>query len=132
MSEDREVIAQIIKDVTVKWGGPSMAEFADTPPIRKHYATADAILREFEVTPHAEAANCHLCVGAGGHEGFDGEWVECSCQRPTQGEASVIAIDDAIAAFEGYPGDMIERSSRAWRRERMRAALRAASEAGGA
>ncbi|QPL15097.1 hypothetical protein SEA_HAUNTER_55 [Microbacterium phage Haunter] len=27
------------------------------------------------------AASCHLCVGAGGYEDYDGNWVECSCQR---------------------------------------------------
>lgn len=43
-AEDREVIAHVVKDVSVKWGGPSMAEFADKPPIRKHYAIADAII----------------------------------------------------------------------------------------
>lgn len=32
------------------------------------------------------AASCHLCVGAGGHEGYDGEWIECSCRRQPQGE----------------------------------------------
>lgn len=26
------------------------------------------------------AASCHLCVGAGGYEDYDGEWVDCSCQ----------------------------------------------------
>lgn len=35
------------------------------------------------------AASCHLCVGAGGYEDHDGEWVECSCQRlEPQGEPS--------------------------------------------
>lgn len=89
---NREALAVIVKTTAQKFGGPSLAEFANDPPIRKHYAVADAILREFDVTPHIEdmgpAANCHLCVGAGGHEGFDGEWVGCSCQRPTQGEQS--------------------------------------------
>lgn len=42
--DEREALARIIKDITIKWSGPSMAEFANTPPIRKHYATADAIL----------------------------------------------------------------------------------------
>jgi len=27
------------------------------------------------------AASCHLCVGAGGYEDYDGGWVGCSCQR---------------------------------------------------
>lgn len=29
------------------------------------------------------AANCHLCVGAGGYEDYDGEWRDCSCQLDT-------------------------------------------------
>lgn len=56
-------------------------------------AQADAILSRFSLVPrysvsepsgrneYGPAASCHLCVGAGGYEGFDGEWVECSCQR---------------------------------------------------
>ncbi len=27
------------------------------------------------------AASCHLCVGAGGYEDHEGQWVDCSCQR---------------------------------------------------
>lgn len=46
VDEDREALAKIVKDVSVRWAGPSMAEFANTPPIRKHYATADAILAD--------------------------------------------------------------------------------------
>lgn len=88
----RELIAVLVKKTEQKFGGPSLAEFANDPPLRKHYVVADAILREFDVTPHTEdmgpAANCHLCVGAGGYEDHEGEWVECSCQRPTQGEPS--------------------------------------------
>lgn len=48
-------------------------------------------------------------------------------RRPVQGEPTDIAVDDALAAFEGYPGNMIDRSSRSWQRDQMRAALRAAA-----
>lgn len=86
--QTREALAVIVKKTEQKFGGPSLAEFANDPPIRKHYAVAEAILREFDVTPHIEdtgaAANCHLCVGAGGYEDHDGEWIECSCQRKPQ------------------------------------------------
>lgn len=95
--QNRETLASIVKAVGQKFG-PRLAEFADDPPTRKHYAVADAVLREFDVTPHTEnmgtAASCHLCVGAGGHEGHDGEWIECSCQRritpwlPSEGDES--------------------------------------------
>lgn len=43
-SDDREALAAIVKQVSQKFGGPSMAEFANDPPIRKHYAVAEAIL----------------------------------------------------------------------------------------
>ena len=86
--QKRESLAVLVKETEQKFAGPSLAEFANDPPIRKHYAVADAILREFDVTPHTEdmgpAANCHLCVGAGGYEDHDGEWIECSCQRKPQ------------------------------------------------
>lgn len=42
--DDREALAAIVKQVSQKFGGPSMTEFANDPPIRKHYATADAII----------------------------------------------------------------------------------------
>lgn len=42
--DEREALAVIVKRVAQKFGGPSMAEFENDPPIRKHYATAEAVL----------------------------------------------------------------------------------------
>ncbi|MDR6691372.1 hypothetical protein J2X55_002284 [Microbacterium sp. 1154] len=48
----REALAAIVKRTSQAFGGPSLAEFANDPPTRKHYATADAIRAAFEVRPH--------------------------------------------------------------------------------
>jgi len=44
-----------------------------------------------------------------------------------QGEPSDAQVEAAISAHRDYPGDYIDRSSTDWNRDRMRAALRAAS-----
>lgn len=76
---EREELAMTVKQVSQKFGGPSMAEFADTPPIRKHYATADAILAKGFRRPAAIASDAfrnfvdHL--GVDSNEEHDGnEW----------------------------------------------------------
>lgn len=108
--QNREALAGIVKKAEQKFGGPRLAEFANDPPIRKHYAVAEAILREFDVTAHTEdmgaAANCHLCVGAGGYENHGGGWVLCSCQRaepqgePSDAQAAVQRLKNAgVGAF---------------------------------
>lgn len=109
--DEREALARIVKDIAIKWGGPSMAEFADTPPIRKHYATADAILaagfRRSEVPePSADEQECDQC----------GEvFSEHSCKpipscihlpasvggRLAQGEALL----DELSAWQKHTGD---------------------------
>ena len=50
----------------------------------------DIFEKTYEASEQAEdidrmgpAANCHLCVGAGGYEDYDGEWRDCSCQLDT-------------------------------------------------
>jgi hypothetical protein len=51
----REQIAAEVKRVTHAWGGPAMDEFKNDPPIRKHYAIADAVLALFpQPTPSSE------------------------------------------------------------------------------
>lgn len=122
---NREALAVIVKTTAQKFGGPSLAEFANDPPIRKHYAVADAILREFDVTPHIEdmgpAANCHLCVGAGGYEDHDGEWIECSCQRKSQewipdmprGERIGYSEGSRLPEPQGEPSDALTARAKA-------------------
>lgn len=50
------------------------------------------------------AARCHLCVGAGGYEDHDGQWVECSCQRPDRepSDVEVRAAAESIL-YENQP-----------------------------
>lgn len=67
--DEREALALIVKRIAHKFGGPSMAEFENAPPIRKHYATAEAIIaagfrRQGPITDDLE-------YGAG-YEGDDG------------------------------------------------------------
>jgi hypothetical protein len=53
------------------------------------YRIRRSVVPEPSAEDQGPAASCHLCVGAGGHEDHDGEWVECSCQRrEPQGEPS--------------------------------------------
>ncbi len=40
----RDEVAAEVKRVTHAWSGPSMDEFVNDPPTRKHYAIADAVL----------------------------------------------------------------------------------------
>lgn len=78
--DEREALARIIKDITIKWSGPSLAEFANTPPIRKHYATADAILaagfRHTEVPEPSDDPTCICPNTLGWHT------TECVASRP--------------------------------------------------
>ncbi|MFJ4997133.1 hypothetical protein ACIP5T_03210 [Microbacterium sp. NPDC088619] len=95
--DEREAMAQIVKDVSVKWGGPSMVEFADTPPIRKHYATADAILaagfRRSEVPePSGPWDSATACFG---HCDTEGWYSECVSKR----------ADAEVAEPQGEPSD---------------------------
>lgn len=50
------------------------------------------------------AANCHLCVGAGGYEDHDGTWVQCSCQRAAR-DALAQLLWDAVRAQD--PSDFM-------------------------
>lgn len=79
------------------------------------------------------AASCHLCVGAGGYEGHDGGWVECSCQRrepqgePSDARAKVIdaLVMTRLSDFAGTDMGVIEQAADA-----VLAALRAAGVGG--
>lgn len=42
--EARDEIAQIVKAISTKWSGPALREFENDPPIRKHFAIADALI----------------------------------------------------------------------------------------
>lgn len=44
----RDEVAAEVKRVTHAWSGPSMDEFRNDPPTRKHYAIADAVLALFQ------------------------------------------------------------------------------------
>lgn len=112
-AEDREVIAQVVKDVSVKWGGPSMAEFAATPPLRKHYAIADALIAQgFHRGDDDERIDAWLMVAD--HEAFKDCYVEelplidSVLNRITalhdlasepQGEPSIAQVEAAHTAF---------------------------------
>lgn len=41
---ERDALAALVKQVAIRWGGPSMREFENDPPTRKHFAEADAVL----------------------------------------------------------------------------------------
>lgn len=80
----------------------------DVPDVHEHEAggiaglppTATPASADTEVSRAEDmgpAANCHLCIGAGGHEGHDGEWIECVCQRPKQRSDPSDALDIAQA-----------------------------------
>lgn len=50
----REQIAEILKASSLKWGGPSLKEFENDPPTRKHYAQADAVLALMQNQPKGD------------------------------------------------------------------------------
>ena len=108
---DRTSLARVLHEIVYS---PGATYDRAVPGIQEHLlACAEKVAAALPwLVPHTPtddeqgpAANCHLCVGAGGYEDYDGEWVECSCQRQPQGEPSDAQVDAAAKTLANRMGD---------------------------